>query len=167
MGRHYPPEVGMFLRAFLVFACCAFEAVAQGGPAARVEQMAWLQGYWEAEGLGGQVQETWMPPRDGVMLGAFRLSKPDRKGFYELFAIEEHEGSLRFAVKHFHPDWVGWEEKDRAQLFPLTRIAEGEAEFRGFVFRRESADAVRITFTITMKDGRRSEQSLRLTRRKL
>ena len=157
----------MFLRALLLFAWCTLDAAAQVAPAARVEQMAWLQGYWEAEGLGGQVQETWMPPRDGVMLGAFRLVRRDGKGFYELFAIEEHQGSLRFAVKHFHPDWVGWEEKDRAQVFALTRIGDGEAQFGGFVFRRESADAVRITFAVTQKDGSRAEQVLRLARRKL
>ena len=157
----------MFLRALLLFAWFSLDAAAQALPPARVEQMSWLQGYWEAEGLGGQVQETWMPPRDGVMLGAFRLLKRDGKGFYELFAIEEYQGSLRFAVKHFHPDWVGWEEKDRAQMFPLTRIAEGEAQFGGFVFRRESADEVRITFAVTLKDGRRSEQVLQLKRRPL
>src|SRR5690349_6788573 len=58
-------------------------------PPAKIEAMAWLAGYWEGEGLGGKIEDTWMPPRDGVILGAFRLTKADGKGFYELFAVEE------------------------------------------------------------------------------
>ena len=57
----------------------------------------------------------WLPPKAGVLLGAFRLHRTDGKpGFYELFAIEEVDDTLQFVVKHFNPDWVGWEEKDKA-----------------------------------------------------
>lgn len=92
-------------------------------PPARIDEVAWIAGYWEGEGLGGKIEDIWMPPRDGVILGAFRLTKADGKGFYELFAIEEFEGSLRFVVKHFHPNRVGWEEKDQALRLRLRKRA--------------------------------------------
>ena len=134
---------------------------------AKIEAMAWLQGYWEGEGMGGKIEDTWMPPRDGVILGAFRLTKPDGKGFYELFAIEEHEGSLRFVVKHFHPNWVGWEEKDKALMMPLRKI-EGDAfDFGGLVFRREGSDQLVVELTIRSRDGGTRKESLRFRKRAL
>ncbi len=44
-------------------------------PAARIADVAWLQGYWVGEGLGGSVEDVWLPPKAGVLLGAFRLSR--------------------------------------------------------------------------------------------
>lgn len=136
-------------------------------PPAKIEAMAWLAGYWEGEGLGGRIEDIWMPPRDGVILGAFRLTKPDGKGFYELFAVEEFEGSLRFVVKHFHPNWVGWEEKDKALMFPLRRIAEKEAGFGALTFRLEGADVLAVDLTMRTKDGATRTEALRFRRRAL
>lgn len=54
-------------------------------PAARIAQVAWLTGYWIGEGLGGTIEDVWLPPRGGVLLGAFRLQKADGKpGFLQL-----------------------------------------------------------------------------------
>ena len=136
-------------------------------PPAKIESMAWLAGYWVGEGLGGTMEDIWMPPRDGVMLGAFRLTKPDGKGFYELFWIEEWEGSLRFVVKHFHPDWVGWEEKDQALRMPLRRIGTSEFSFGGVGFRREGDDGLAVDLTMRMKDGSTRTEVLRFKRRPL
>jgi hypothetical protein len=136
-------------------------------PPAKIDAMAWLAGYWEGEGMGGRIEDIWMPPRDGVILGAFRLTKADGKGFYELFAVEEFEGSLRFVVKHFHPNWVGWEEKDQALKMPLRGISENEASFGGLVFKREGSDVLVVELTIRMKDGTTRTESLRFKRRTL
>ena len=154
--------------------CAALSALAQApaaptapSPPAKIEQMAWLAGYWEGEGLGGQLEDIWMPPRNGVILGAFRLTKPDGKGFYELFAIEEFEGSLRFVVKHFNPNWVGWEEKDQAVKLPLRRIGENEFSFGGVGFRREGNDTLLVDLTMRSKDGSSRTEVLRFKRRPL
>ena len=152
---------------------CALTAFAQApapsppSPPAKIESMAWLAGYWVGEGLGGQMEDIWMPPRDGVILGAFRLTKPDAKGFYELFAVEEFEGSLRFVVKHFNRDWVGWEEKDQALRMPLRRIGENEFSFGGVGFRREGADGLVVDLTMRMKDGTTRTEALRFRRKAL
>ena len=72
------------MRMLVVLACLIVQvalAQAPAPPPARIESMAWLAGYWEGEGLGGTMEDIWMPPRDGVILGAFRLTKPDGKGF--------------------------------------------------------------------------------------
>ena len=123
-------------------------------PGAQVAQVAWMQGYWEGQGMGGTIEDVWGPPRAGVMLGTFRLTRADGKpGFYELFAIEEWEGTLRFVVKHFNPDWVGWEEKDKAVMLTLTRIGADEAAFGAVVFRRAAPDLLEVDLTIRTRDG--------------
>ena len=158
------------IAALLLAAQAAFAqapAAPPPSPPAKIESMAWLAGYWEGEGMGGHMEDIWMPPRDGVILGAFRLTKPDGKGFYELFAVEEFEGSLRFVVKHFHPNWVGWEEKDQALKMPLRRIGENEASFGGVGFRREGADMLVVDLTMRMKDGSARTEALRFRRRQL
>jgi len=155
----------------VIIACvlaAAFPARAQApSPPATIAEVAWLQGYWDGEGMGGTVEDIWMPPRAGVMLGAFRLVKPagEPGGFYELFAIEEAEGSLRFVAKHFNPDWTGWEEKDKALRLKLTAIAPGRIAFGGVVFRREGDDALVVDLTRRGKDGEARTESMRFTRK--
>lgn len=63
------------MRTLLVLAACvaAAAALAQAPatatapppPPAKIDAMAWLAGYWEGEGLGGKIEDIWMPPRDG------------------------------------------------------------------------------------------------------
>jgi hypothetical protein len=138
------------------------------GNETRIAEAAWLAGYWEGEGLGGRVEDLWMPPAGGVMLGAFRLTRDGgRPGMYELFAIEEHEASLRFVVKHFNPDWVGWEEKDKFLALALTRAAPGELAFGGVVFRREADDVLAVDLTIRLKDGSQRQERLRFRKKPL
>ena len=123
-------------------------------PPARIADAAWLQGYWAGTGMGGEAEDVWLPAKAGVMLGAFRLMKAGGKpAFYELFAIEEADDSLVFIVKHFNPDWVGWEEKDKALRLKLTRASKDELAFGGVVFRRPGADALAVDVTVRQKDG--------------
>ena len=135
---------------------------------AKLADVAWLVGYWEGEGLGGTIEDVWLPPKKGVMLGAFRLVKADgSRGFYELFAIEEVEGTLEFIVKHFHPDWVGWEEKDKALRIRLSHL-EGKAFAFGRIhFERAGEDALTIRLGLRLKDGTTREEVLRYRRKPL
>lgn len=171
--------------AALAFAALAFGALAQypspgtppappsaapatPAPKANLADVAWLQGYWVGEGLGGVLEDVWMPPKAGVMLGAFRLEKKDgTRGFYELFAIEEVDGTLEFIVKHFHPDWVGWEEKDKAFRVRLSRLEADEATFGRIVFARKGSDALEVRLAIRQKDGPPKHEVLAFRRKPL
>ncbi len=154
----------------VIIACAVFIAFPVGAqpqsPAATLADVAWLQGYWDGEGMGGTVEDVWMPPRAGVMLGAFRLVKAGGApgGFYELFAIEEFEGSLRFVAKHFNPDWVGWEEKDKALRLRLTGKSATEFAFGGVVFRREGEHALTVEIAMRPREGAPRVEVLRFKR---
>ena len=127
----------------------AAPAPAPPAPALKIDAMAWFKGYWTGDGFGGTVETLMGPPKAGVMLGSFRHIKKDGKpGFYEVCAIEEHEGSLRFVIKHFHPNWVGWEEKDHALQAKLTRVGKDEWAFGNMIVRRTGKDTAVMELTI-------------------
>jgi len=137
-------------------------------PPARVGDVAWLTGYWVGEGMGGELEDVWLPPKAGVLLGAFRLYRTDGKpGFYELFAIEEVDDTLQFVVKHFHPDWVGWEEKDKALRIRLSRISPDEAVFGRIVFERKGTDCLVVKLAIREKSGELRHETLSYRRKPL
>lgn len=143
-------------------------AAKASSPPARIAEVAWLAGYWVGEGLGGEIEDVWLPPKAGVLLGAFRLHRTDGKpGFYELFAIEEVDDTLQFVVKHFHPDWVGWEEKDKALRIRLTRISADEIVFGRIVFQRTAPDGLVVKLAIREKSGELRHETLAYRRRPL
>ena len=158
-------SIRTLLAALLVLVCPPLLAQA---PAAKIEQLSWMQGYWEGQGMGGTVEDSWGPPRAGVMLGSFRFTPASgRPGFYQLFAIEEWEGSLRFVFRHFHPDFVAWEEKDKPLRLALTRIGPDEAAFGGVVFRRAAPDVLEVDLAMRGKDGASRIEKLVLRKKPL
>jgi hypothetical protein len=121
---------------------------------ATIADAAWLQGYWTGEGFGGAVEDMWMPPASGAMHGVFRLVKADgSRGVHQMMGIEEFEGTLRIVVKHFHPDWVGWEEKDQALKLRLTKLGADELAFGGLAFQRTAPDTFVFRFTMRQREG--------------
>jgi hypothetical protein len=121
---------------------------------AKISSIEWMKGYWVGEGFGGTVETIMTPAKAGVMIGTFRHVKADgRAGFYELCGIEEYEGSLRFIVKHFHPSWVGWEEKDHAFQAKLSRVGKDEWQFGNMLVKRTGKDAFTMELSIVNKDG--------------
>ena len=157
---------GLLLALGALFASCALAQSPAPPPRASISDVAWLEGYWSGEGFGGVADESWMPARNGAMVGVFRSLKPDgTPSFYEILGIEETEGSLRLVVKHFHPDWVGWEEKDQALKLRLTRISPTEAAFGGVVLKRAGENDLVVEVTMRRRDGTSSTQVLKLTRK--
>ena len=113
-------------------------------PPATIDVMAWLSGRWEGEGLGGFNEEIWSAPRDGVMMGMFRHLKNNRTVFYEFLMFVEEKGTVVLKLKHFNPDFSGWEEKKDYVDFPLVKVEQRAVHFDGLSFVRESDDALRI-----------------------
>jgi len=129
-------------------------------PAARIEQVAWLQGSWTGEGLGGEVEETWSAPAAGTMIGSFRMIQDGEVRFYETFIIREEEGTLVLRLKHFNADLTGWEEKGEVVTFPLVEFGQQEVYFDGLTYRR--TDAGLESYVVAKKpDGSRSEFAFR------
>lgn len=133
-------------------------------PKAAIADAAWLAGRWTGEGMGGTLSQGMSDPVGGQMAGYFTLAKDGKVVFHQLVLFEEHAGSLRVRVKHFGPDFVGWEEKDGSLDFPLVSAAPGELAFRGMTFRRVSDDAFTLTIRMKGKDGTGRDEVLRYRR---
>ena len=147
----------------LALALCSFGA-AQAQDRATIEDASWLVGRWEGEGFGGQLEEVWSAPVGNQMVGHFRMIQNGQPAFYEFLLIEEHEGTLRYRVKHFNPDFVGWEEKDGFHEFGWVSASDNELAFDGLILRRISDDVSDHIIRTRSADGRESEQVLRYRR---
>lgn len=138
-------------------------------PAARIGDVAWLQGYWDGEGMGGTVEDIWMPPREGAMIGAFRLLRPQSVGgnLFQLFTIHERGPTLAFAFRHVVDDFTALEDKDRVIRLPLTKITPTTATFAGVVFRQVERDVLEVDLTRRGADGVVKTETMRLKKRAL
>ena len=83
------------LTAALVVAPAA-AASAQSAP--RVHQVGWLTGCWERASGRRMVEEQWMRPRGGLMLGAGRTVDGDSLVEFEQVRILERAGRLVYAA---------------------------------------------------------------------
>lgn len=68
---------------------------------APIDRLAWLAGCWSRESPKRIVEEQWMAPRGGLMLGMSRTVSKETGGTIEFEAvrIEEREGKLVFVAK--------------------------------------------------------------------
>lgn len=138
----------------------------QKSPAATIADMEWYAGRWTGSGLGGLIEEVWSPPRDGTMMGMYRLIKAGKPIFYELLLITEESGSLAIKLKHFHADLRGWEERDASVRFPLVAKRDGRIYFDGMTFERIGPDRVKVYLAIEHKDGKVHEETFEYSRAK-
>jgi hypothetical protein len=136
----------------------------QKSPAATVADMEWYAGRWTGAGLGGLNEEVWSPPRDGTMMGMYRMIKDGKPVFYELLLITEENGSLAIKLKHFHADLRGWEERDASVRFALVAKRDGRIYFDGMTFERIGADRVKVYLAVEQKDGKVHEETFEYSR---
>ena len=67
---------------------------------AGIDRLSWLQGCWEATSAAGSVEEQWMAPRGGSMVGMSRSVRAGSMTGYELVVIREDGDRL---VYQAHP----------------------------------------------------------------
>ena len=122
-------------------------------PAARLEDLAWLRGQWEGEGLTGPATEVYSSPAGGQIAGHFRQLRDGRVWFFEIVAIAQVGPSLEYRLKHFNEDLTGWEEKGTVVTFPLVAVEEGAWYFDGLTIKRDGPDGMIGAVRIGNKDG--------------
>lgn len=89
--------------ALVLVGCVAIEAAAQRSPAGEkpvsIESLRWLAGCWESVEADRVIQEQWMAPKGGLMLGMSRTVEKGVAVAYEATRIEERDGGLLFTAK--------------------------------------------------------------------
>ena len=71
--------------------CCPALARADGLP-------GWLAGRWVLD-EDRHVEEVWLAPRDGLMLGMSRTTGGGKKPFFEFVRIEKREGGIYYLAQ--------------------------------------------------------------------
>lgn len=121
--------------------------------AARLEDLAWLQGQWEGPGLTGLATEVYSGPAGGQIAGHFRQLRDGRVWFFEIMAIAQVGPTLEYRLKHFNEDLTGWEEKAAVVKFPLVAVEKDAWYFDGLTIRRDGTDGMIGAVRIASKDG--------------
>ncbi len=140
--------------------------IAEGGRGekASIGDMEWLAGNWIGTGLGGYSEEIWSKPSGGIMMGAYRLIKDGKPVLYEMMLLVETEGLLVLRLKHFHGNFVGWEEKDRSVDFKFVSRSGSRMHFNGLTFERVGNEGLRVYLAMRLKDGTLREEIFELKR---
>ena len=124
--------------------------------AATIADVAWIEGHWTGEGLGGFCEEIWTPPKGGQMVGMFRHVRDDKPVFFEIITLSEEDGGIMMRLKHFDPNLTGWEEKDRTEDSRLLAFTETELFFDGITYKR-TGDCGLEVYVATETDGEPQE----------
>lgn len=110
-------------------------------PSAGIDRMAWLQGCWEMASPGQTVEEHWMAPRGGTMIGTSRTVKGGKLMAHELVVLREQGERLAYEA---HPSGQS------STVFLSREVGDGSALFenpahdfpQAVGYRREGPDAV-------------------------
>lgn len=85
-----------------------------------LERLAFMTGHWMGTHGDVVMEELWMEPRGGVMLGLHRDAAADGDAFFEYLRIEARNGRVVYIAS----------PKGRGQTeFPLARVGERSAAF--------------------------------------
>jgi hypothetical protein len=71
-----------------------------GAQTTSIKDVAWLHGCWELRDGDRVVEERWMPPRAGSMLGVGRTTRGDKLVEHEYVVLSERDGRLAYEA---HP----------------------------------------------------------------
>ena len=86
-------------RLILLLAMCLSVSNA-GAQTTTIADLAWLQGCWELREGDRLVEERWMPPRAGSMLGVGRTTSGRKLVEHEFMVLTERDGRLAYEA---HP----------------------------------------------------------------
>jgi hypothetical protein len=93
------------------------------------------------------VEETWLSPKGGEMVGTFRVVENDKTLVIELIALSETPTGIEFRLRHFTPTLAPWETAGAttlklASLDPTRVVFEnpGAGQPKRYTFTRISPD---------------------------
>lgn len=141
-------------------------AEGQASGKATLADIAWLAGNWTGAGLGGVSEENWGKPNAGAMLGTYRLIVDGKPVFYEMMMMLESGDSIILRLKHFNPDFTGWEEKDKTVDFKFVSKAGNRMNFSGLTFERVGTDKINLYLALRQTDGQVKEEVFSMSRAK-
>jgi hypothetical protein len=142
-------------------------------PVHELKELSFLTGKWVTKNEWGEMEEHWSTPMGNSMMCAYRCVKGGKVVFYEFIVIEQEATGPVMKLRHFSPGNIGWEEKDKPYLYPLTFIESDRARFErpdkktALTFHRLSSDKLNVILERQDKDGKWVEDVFNYTLDKL
>jgi hypothetical protein len=108
---------------------------------AGIDEVSWLRGCWEMTSGPAVIEEHWMPPRGGTMIGSGRTVRNNVLVEYELVVLREQDGQLAYEA---HPSGQSPAVFMSKELTATTVVFENPAhDFPQRVgYRRDGRDAL-------------------------
>ncbi len=154
--------VGLALAAvsFTPFVASSAQSTDPVRAAVSLDAFAFMAGRWQAAAFGGTLEEAWDRPWDGSMIGTCKVSVDGNPSFYEFMSITIDSAGPVMKIKHFNPDFTGWEEKGESTVFPFIGVSDNEARFEGVTYTLLSDDSLRIIINLGHSEGESREMSI-------
>jgi len=124
----------------------------EGSPNASLNRVAWLEGSWRGEALGGEAEEIWSPPLGGSMMFSFKLVHDGTVSFYEFGHIREKDSTLVLQLKHFNGNLTGWETQKETVDFKLVKLENEKVYFEGLTLEKMDGDKMRVSVVVSEKE---------------
>ena len=102
---------------------------------------AWLAGCWVFEAPGIRIDEVWMAPEDGFMVGMSRTVREGREPAWELLALGQRDGALTYSA---HPSGQALTHFAAVRVLPDTlRFENRSHDFpQAIEYRRTAPDSL-------------------------
>ena len=117
MSRSRKVSLAVMLLAVLTL---PLERPAVAADRVRVSSLGWFAGCWEARSTRRLVEEQWMVPRGGLMLGMSRTVRGDTLVEYEALRLEERADSLFYVaspVRQLQAQFLATSSTDSTAVF--------------------------------------------------
>ena len=115
---------------------------------ATVDQLSWVAGPWRGTLNDRTIEQHWMTPLGGSLVGMYRSIRDNRVTLYEILAMEQQGDEVFLRIKHFAPGagLVSQEAKDQSADHVLVKLEDRTAVFQG------RAGGNRVTFNSPDQD---------------
>lgn len=101
--------------------------VSAAGPAATIDQLAWMTGNYAGNLGPNTLEENWIVPEAGSIAAVVRMTGPGGTSMFEMITIEEVEGSLVLHLQQFDP---GFQPRTPAAIkMELAMITDKHVHF--------------------------------------
>ena len=81
-----------------------------------LQDFAWLAGKWEGKIGDFTAEQIWMTPKNGTIVGMFRLMGGEKTVIVELFTVRETPEGIAFYFRHFSTELKVRETGDATML---------------------------------------------------
>lgn len=131
---------------------------------ASIDDFKIMIGQWSGSGLGGTCEEVWLKPVAGAMHGIFRIVDGNTLLFTEYMSIINDSIGYVLKIKHFSPQFVGWELQDQSVDFRYIKSEANTLYFSGITFVLESDHKLLIYLAFKQKDKSYKEEKFIFTK---